>query len=131
MRQIIAILGILAVGLGAFGAHTLKPLLSDLQQETFKTASFYHFIHLLAMFILYIWDQNHDNKVLKRSFYLFLAGILCFSGSLYILSTKDLLLGNFWSLLGPVTPIGGLLLILGWANLLIAPPTNGQSSQYH
>ena len=114
--KIVAILGALAVGIGAFGAHGLKPFLDANQTETFKTATLYHFVHVMPMLILALWSK--ESKVTNLSFYLFLTGILCFSGSLYILSTKHLYGGESWNFVGPVTPIGGLFFIAGWFNLL-------------
>ncbi|MBK7805779.1 MAG: DUF423 domain-containing protein [Saprospiraceae bacterium] len=114
--KIVAILGALAVGIGAFGAHGLKPFLDANQTETFKTATLYHFVHIMPMLLLALWTK--ESKVTKLSFYLFLAGILCFSGSLYMLSTKHLYGGDVWNFVGPITPIGGVLFIAGWLNLL-------------
>ena len=114
--KIVAILGALGVGIGAFGAHGLKPYLDVAQTETFKTATLYHFIHIVAM--LTIAMNSTKSKVNNLSFYLFLAGVLCFSGSLYILSTRHLYGGDTWNFVGPITPIGGLLFIFGWLNLL-------------
>jgi len=114
--KIVAILGALAVGIGAFGAHGLKPFLDASQTETFKTATLYHFVHVMPMLILALWSK--ESKVTNLSFCLFLTGILCFSGSLYILSTKHLYDGESWNFIGPVTPIGGLFFIAGWFNLL-------------
>jgi len=114
--KIVAILGALGVGIGAFGAHGLKPYLDAAQTETFKTATLYHFIHIVAM--LTIAMNSTSSKVNNLSFYLFLAGVVCFSGSLYILSTRHLYGGDTWNFVGPITPIGGLLFIFGWLNLL-------------
>ncbi len=114
--KIVAILGALGVGIGAFGAHGLKPYLDVAQTETFKTATLYYFIHIVAM--LTIAMNSTRSKVNNLSFYLFLAGVVCFSGSLYILSTRHLYGGDTWNFVGPITPIGGLLFIFGWLNLL-------------
>ena len=114
--KIVAILAALGVGIGAFGAHGLKPYLDVAQTETFKTATLYHFIHIVAM--LTIAMNSTRSKVNNLSFYLFLAGVVCFSGSLYILSTRHLYGGDTWNFVGPITPIGGLLFIFGWLNLL-------------
>lgn len=114
--KIVAILGALGVGIGAFGAHGLKPYLDVAQTETFKTATLYYFIHIVAM--LTIAMNSTRSKANNLSFYLFLAGVVCFSGSLYILSTRHLYGGDTWSFVGPITPIGGLLFIFGWLNLL-------------
>jgi uncharacterized membrane protein YgdD (TMEM256/DUF423 family) len=113
--KIVAFAGALAVGLGAFAAHGLKPLLDTAQIDTFKTGSFYHFVHVLAMLVIALISGEFKN--IHRSFYLFLAGIICFSGSLYILSTKHLYGGDMWNFVGPITPIGGLFFIMGWLNL--------------
>ncbi|MBK9736320.1 MAG: DUF423 domain-containing protein [Saprospiraceae bacterium] len=120
-----AILGAIAVALGAFGAHGLKPLLDTTQLETFKTASLYHFIHLVAMMVLALIPQ-HNDKVISLSFRLFFVGIILFSGSLYALSTKSLIGGDMWNFLGPLTPIGGLAFIAAWLNL-IRYKSNNQS----
>jgi uncharacterized membrane protein YgdD (TMEM256/DUF423 family) len=113
---IVAILGALAVGIGAFGAHGLKPFLDTNQSDTFKTATLYHFVHIIPMLILALWPK--ESKVADLSFYLFLIGILCFSGSLYILSSKHLIGGDVWNFAGPVTPVGGILFMAGWLNLI-------------
>ena len=114
--KLVALMGALAVGIGAFGAHGLKPYLDTTQTETFKTATLYHFVHVMPMLILALWTK--ESKVTNLSFYLFLIGIICFSGSLYILSTKHLYGGDIWNFMGPITPLGGLFFIVGWLNLL-------------
>lgn len=119
MLKIVAVLGALAVGIGAFGAHGLKPMLSVVQIETFKTASFYHFVHVIPMLLIAL--KYNEHKILKQCFYLFIIGILCFSGSLYIISTKHLIGGDIWNFVGPITPVGGLFFILGWLNFLRVP----------
>lgn len=112
--------GILALGvvLGAFGAHSLKAILTEAQIESWKTAVLYLFIHGIGMLIISVADLGDDNgQITKQSFYLFLVGIFCFSGSIFLLTLQETLnvkLG--W--LGPITPLGGLLFILGWANLM-------------
>ncbi len=100
----VPLLGGLAVILGAFGAHALKNTLSAPDLEVWKTAVLYHFLHTLALgaFRPGRWPSMF-----------FLAGIGLFSGSLYLLSTSSLH-GMPVSWLGPVTPLGGLLLIAGW-----------------
>lgn len=118
--KIVSLLGMAAVTIGAFGAHGLKPLLDDGQLETFKTGTLYHLVHVVVMLVLARSKSN--SSVLKRSYYLFLVGVICFSGSLYILSTKHLIGGDIWNFVGPITPLGGLFMILGWANLLVYKP---------
>lgn len=113
---IVALLGAVAVGLGAFGAHGLKPLLSGSQMDSFKTGSLYHFIHTIAMLALALYGSK--SKVLNQSFYLFLVGIILFSGSIYLLSTRHLYGMEGLSVIGPITPLGGVLFIAGWLNLM-------------
>ena len=105
--RIAAGLGFLAVALGAFGAHGLKPLLaSNGTVEMWEKAVFYHFIHTVMLYVL-----AQKQPVAKGAFWFFLAGILIFSGSLYLLAVTNLR----W--LGAVTPFGGLSLLAGWAVL--------------
>ncbi len=107
--------GMLAVILGAFGAHGLKDRLDAYSMGVFETAVQYHFypsLALLAVGVLAV-SQPHTT-LLKSSGWLFLLGILIFSGSLYLLSVT----GVRW--LGAVTPLGGLAFIGGWACLAAA-----------
>jgi uncharacterized membrane protein YgdD (TMEM256/DUF423 family) len=108
--QLAAMLGMLAVGIGAFGAHGLEPTLeANGRTETFETAVKYHFYHALAILALAIWLQIQPQLTfLKSVMGLLVLGILIFSGSLYVLS----LTGINW--LGAITPIGGVAFIVGW-----------------
>lgn len=107
--------GLLAVALGAFGAHGLKGRLSAPMLSAYETAVQYHFYHTLALFGLAILIQRLGEKaLLLGSGYLFIAGMLLFSGSLYLLALG----GPRW--LGPITPLGGLALITAWLLLFIA-----------
>lgn len=108
---ILSISGAIAVLLGAFGAHALKNLVSEDSIQVWKTASFYHFIHTLAAFVGLLLPG--DERLKKRAYYLFVWGTICFSGSLYLLATKAA--HNLpVAFLGPVTPLGGILLTIGW-----------------
>lgn len=113
--RLAAILGTLAVAIGAFGAHGLAPLLVQYGREaTFETAVKYHFYHTLAIFLVGVLQATGQvNKFFSYSVYSFLSGILVFSGSLYVLSLTNA------SWLGAVTPIGGLAFILGWIFLFV------------
>jgi uncharacterized membrane protein YgdD (TMEM256/DUF423 family) len=102
-----AILGGTAVCLGAFGAHALSDILDDYSRGIYEKAVFYHFIHALALLAVGILQQQFSHQ-LTISGISFLLGILLFSGSLYLLAIT----GMRW--LGAVTPIGGLLFIIGW-----------------
>lgn len=117
-----SLIGASAVVLGAFGAHALAPHLNESQIQNFKTASMYHYIHVVVLLGLSLFNLLKSDRVIRQSFVLFTLGILFFSGSLYLLSTRHLLGGDFWLFLGPVTPLGGLFLILGWINLLRLRP---------
>ena len=104
--------GMLAVVFGAFGAHALKGKLDDQALKVFETAVQYHFYHTFALLVVGVIALNQPQTVLlKSSGWLFVVGILVFSGSLYLLS----LTGVRW--LGAITPLGGLALIAGWACL--------------
>jgi uncharacterized membrane protein YgdD (TMEM256/DUF423 family) len=114
--KLAAILGMMAVAIGAFGAHGLESLLIQYGREaTFETAVKYHFYHTLAIFLVgvLLLSTGQENKFLSYSVYCFLSGIVVFSGSLYLLSLTNA------SWLGAVTPIGGVAFILGWIFLFI------------
>ena len=102
----------LAVIMGAFAAHALKQFFDQYATDVFKTGNFYHFIHSLALIIVGILQQKFDID-LTISGYSFFFGIVIFSGSLYTLALTGV------KGLGAITPIGGLLFILGWGWLAI------------
>ncbi len=111
---IAALSGFTAVAIGALGAHALKPLLSEDQFQSFETGVKYHFYHAIVMLIIGIWKEQKSTEKLKWAAYLLIAGILCFSGSIYLLSTAHLYSTGGLKFLGPVTPLGGLLLMSAW-----------------
>lgn len=112
-----AILGMLAIILGAFGAHALKKVLSIEELATFETGVRYQMYH--ALFLLFIgMIQEISQKAKKTIHYLVIFGILFFSGSIYLLATNNLTSFDF-KIIGFITPIGGLLLILAWSVLLV------------
>ena len=109
-----AFCGLLAVVLGAFGAHALKAQLSERYMDVWATATDYQFYHSLALVLVAILSiQFKDSSKLKWSARLFLLGIILFSGSLYILAIT----GIGW--LGAITPLGGVAFMLGWLFLAI------------
>ena len=112
MFRLAAILCFLAVALGAFGAHSLKNLLqANATTEIWNKAVLYHLAHAVALVALAL------HGVLNRgACYLLLAGIVIFSGTLYLLAVTNIR----W--LGAITPIGGLCFLAGWAWLAISPP---------
>ncbi len=110
--RLACVLSFLAVALGAFGAHALKGTLqANDTTEIWKTAVLYHFLHALALLALGAFPATN-----KLSPLLFLAGIVIFSGSLYLLALTNIR----W--LGAITPIGGLCFLAGWIWLAIRPP---------
>jgi uncharacterized membrane protein YgdD (TMEM256/DUF423 family) len=111
-----AFLGFLAVVLGALGAHTLKTVLTEATLESFKTGVAYQMYH--ALFLLFLGSTSRlEDRVKKPVFFLILAGVICFSFSIYALTTGPLA-GLDFSSIGWITPVGGLLLISGWLLLL-------------
>ncbi len=111
-----SILGLLAVILGAFGAHGLKESLSPEALNSFETGVRYQMYHAF-LFLLAGASFKLSEKALKTLFYLVLSGIILFSGSIYLLTTKSIT-GIDISSIAWVTPIGGALLIAGWTTLL-------------
>lgn len=112
-------LGALAVALGALGAHALKGKLAEGaitadQYAGFETAVRYHMYHVFALLLVVLLRQHLPVKALKLAFIFFVCGIILFSGSLYLLCTRQLLHAPWLTVLGPVTPIGGLFFIAGW-----------------
>ena len=109
--RIAAVLCFLAVALGAFGAHGLRSTLQARGMlDVWNKAVFYQFVHALALLVLALYRTINRGACL-----LLLIGILLFSGSLYLLALTNLR----W--LGPVTPLGGLCFLAGWAWLFFAP----------
>ncbi|SEN08571.1 Uncharacterized membrane protein YgdD, TMEM256/DUF423 family [bacterium A37T11] len=116
---IASFLGLIGVILGAFGAHGLSGKVGPEQLETWKTAVNYHFYHTLALLFLSKFSRARETRIIVAAM-AFTGGILLFCGSLYLLAVKDFL-GIAWAhYLGPVTPLGGLLFIIGWAFLFFA-----------
>ena len=100
-------LGALAVALGAFGAHALQDTLTPERLETWNTAVTYQIWHVFALLLSVLLSSTFSVN-LRGVCYLFISGIIIFSGSLYALCLTDI------SILGAITPIGGLCFIAGW-----------------
>jgi uncharacterized membrane protein YgdD (TMEM256/DUF423 family) len=110
--RIAAALCFLAVALGAFGAHALRSTLeSHGMLDVWHKAVLYHFIHATALFVLALYGASN-----RGAWWLIFAGIVLFSGSLYVMALTNLR----W--LGAVTPLGGLCFLAGWACLIVSPP---------
>ena len=103
-----AILGAIGVAAGAFGAHAGANSVTPERLKAFETAARYHQIHAIAILAVGLIGAAWPSSRFKLAGYLFLAGIILFSGSLYVLVLTD----TGW--LGAVTPVGGLALISGW-----------------
>lgn len=114
-----AVLGLLAVALGAFAAHALKESISDYAVNIFETGVRYQFYHVFALLATGILYKEFPNRFVRWAGICFITGIILFSGSLYILTyiKGSVLPGYNW--IGAITPAGGLLFILGWLFLLI------------
>ena len=107
---IAAVLGIIAVILGAFGAHALKSKLSPAAMQSFETAVRYQFLHVLLL--LFVNTFKEFNLKQKNSIsFLLIGGIILFSGSIYMIHLVGVPAKSIWF----VTPLGGLLLIIGWS----------------
>ncbi|MEM7014816.1 MAG: DUF423 domain-containing protein [Verrucomicrobiota bacterium] len=107
-----AIIGLLGIVLGAFGAHGLEKLLEENGRvDTWKTAALYHLVHAVVLLFLTYRREN----VAKGPWIAFTIGILIFSGSLYILSVTNI------GILGAITPIGGVAFMVGWLWIAIKP----------
>jgi uncharacterized membrane protein YgdD (TMEM256/DUF423 family) len=118
---IASIYGMLAVILGAFGAHALKTKLDEYHHTIYEKAVSYQFYHVIGLFAVVFLATKLETKSLNLAGWFFAAGILFFSGSLYLLATSELLgISSFSKILGPITPIGGLCFIIGWILLLIS-----------
>ena len=107
-----------AVILGAFGAHALKEMLSESQLSSFQTGVRYQFFHGLTILIL-SFNMNYFTKRLSSIIKIMSVGIILFSFSIYLLNIQYLI-GFSMSYLGPITPIGGLLLITSWIGLFFS-----------
>jgi uncharacterized membrane protein YgdD (TMEM256/DUF423 family) len=117
-----AIIGGLAVAIGAFGAHALKQFLVDAgREDTFQLAVRYQFYHALALLATGLTMTQSSGKALRYSSLSFVLGVIIFSGSLYGLCFTGV------RMLGAITPLGGVFFILGWALLAIGVYNNKAS----
>lgn len=115
LTQAAAIFGFCAVAFGAFGAHALKGSLSPALLEVFKTAVFYQFIHTITLLVVAVLLSRRPSHVLLKAAGLsFMVGIVLFCGSLYTLVFSGL------TLVGLITPVGGLSFLLAWLLLFLS-----------
>jgi len=111
--SVAAVSGLLAVALGAFGAHGLKAIISPEMLEVYKTGVQYQFYHAFALLIVGILMNFSQSKALTWSAYLFITGIILFSGSLYLLAISGV------KALGMITPFGGITWIAAWLLMIV------------
>ena len=129
MRSIFLFLGamsaLLAVALGAFGAHGLKDILSPELMVTYQTAVNYQMWHALGLIgVSFVHQQDQESKLIAWAGWLMFFGILLFSGSLYLLVLLNI------KELGMLTPIGGISFIVAWALLAIFAAQKQHQSRY-
>ena len=120
-RKIIAtaaFLGLAGIILGAFGAHALKNYLTPEQLISFETGVKYQMYHALFLLFLGLSAVFLTDKTKKLMYWLVVLGVAFFSGSIYLLTTKNVT-GIDFKFLGPITPIGGTLLIVAWGILFV------------
>ncbi|MBA4196463.1 MAG: DUF423 domain-containing protein [Chitinophaga sp.] len=117
--RVTAFLGALSVTLGAFAAHYLRSILTDKDIMVFETGVRYQLYHSLALGLVAVLYKEFPNKFMQWAGILFIAGIVLFSGSLYLLTYKNANALQGWQWVGPVTPLGGVLFIAGWLYLAL------------
>lgn len=118
--QVAAILGALSVALGAFAAHGLKKLVPEEAINIFETGVRYQFYHVFALAIVAMLFREFDNKWMLWAGYLFIVGIILFSGSLYFLTYVKATDRSSLNWVGAITPLGGLAFIAGWMCIFIS-----------
>jgi uncharacterized membrane protein YgdD (TMEM256/DUF423 family) len=109
-----AVSAFLGVAAGAFGAHALRARLAPDLLAVFETAARYQLIHALALVLVGVGLEREDRAAARAAGWLFLAGTVLFSGSLYALALSGV------RVLGAVTPLGGVCFLAGWAALAVA-----------
>ena len=124
MQKLFLIIGTvlagLAVALGAFGAHGLKKLVDAETVGIYQTGVQYQMYHALGLLALGILAGRIENSLLNYAGFLFIGGIILFSGSLYLIASMKAMNKIVSTGIGIMTPIGGMLFILGWVMLLFA-----------
>lgn len=124
MQKLFLVLGCLLAGLsialGAFGAHSLKKIADAETVNIYQTGVQYQMYHALALIIVGLLAERFSINLINYAGYLFIAGMILFSGSLYLIASLKAMNKTVPTLVGIMTPIGGLLFILGWVFLLIA-----------
>jgi hypothetical protein len=118
-----AILAMFSVMLGAFGAHVLKEYVTEQSLDSFQTATTYMMNHAIALFIVGKMYRHYKKKTMVWAGNFFVMGIIMFSGSIYLSIVLKFLGYDKLTLVNLITPLGGLMFILGWLMLFISIPT--------
>lgn len=114
-----SILGGLAVIFGAFGAHALKEVLTPQQLISFETGVRYQMYHALVLLVLFIISLKVTHVYFNRAAQFMFWGVILFSGSIYLLTLKNMLGIEALKYIAPITPLGGGLIIVGWIFILL------------
>jgi len=115
-----ASLGLIAVVFGAYSAHGLEGRLDEASLKAFNTAVEFHFYHVLITILACFAPSGFRQNLVKLAIHFFLIGIFIFCGSIYLLSTAGVVHQMNVSFLGPITPLGGAILISGWFVLVVS-----------
>ncbi len=114
-----AVFGVIAVIGGAFGAHALKAILSAEHLASFNTGVRYQLIHAVVLLVLFLLKSRFDLKQFNIAANLIFWGVILFSGSIYLLTLKNIIGAEWLKFAGPITPIGGTLIIAGWVFIIL------------
>src|SRR5690554_6364720 len=114
-----AILGFISIIFGAFGAHALKEVLTPEQLISFETGVRYQMYHALVLVLLFIISLKVNHVYFNRAAQFIFWGVILFSGSIYLLTLKNMLGIEALKYVAPITPIGGALIIVGWMFILL------------
>lgn len=124
-----AIMGAVSVMLGAFGAHYLKSILAEESVASFQTGVQYQFSHAIAIVLTGLLVKRYHSKWIIQAGRLFMAGIVLFSGSIYLLTLLKGMGEEDLGALAMVTPLGGLMFIAGWICMAIGVPTQSHKQE--
>lgn len=113
------VLGVIAVLGGAFGAHALKEVLTPEQLISFNTGIRYQLIHAVVILLLVLLNTKFQVKQFRIAASLIFWGVILFSGSIYLLALKNIIEAEWLKFAGPITPIGGTLIIVGWVFIIV------------
>lgn len=114
-----AVFGVIAVIGGAFGAHALKAVLTAEHLTSFNTGVRYQLVHAVVLLVLFLLKDRFNLKQFKIAATLIFWGVILFSGSIYLLTIKNIIGVEWLKFAGPITPIGGTLIIIGWVFIIV------------